>query len=775
MVFFCIFVIVLLIFCLGVMNLGNISFQKIKMQNTADFGALTAATWQARAMNIEGTLNSTVTFTIIADIIVRIWLAIPPPPDYPPWYIDYQLKAQKIIQESFNRWYAGTILTLGSGWQNGGFVFPCPTRVPLYVYRYDFTNVGAGYGCDQNTDDADEEISAEDFVKHGKDEDQNHGEVEGKKKVDYTAEDGLVKFSYDHTLSKDIFYPKNDTDKVPIYLGTEYSFSLSVLDESSKAILLDGLSDALINVVKTEKLKGVGKAIPDAIREQLEERIKKGLEDLKLDSGTFLGLFDKTMNVPLGCFEIDFPDSSMVKTRQTIRPSIEIGLHKNNAAELNLLSKCGPFTDNQRFDARLFSLSELVDTTEPIYPTGRYYDSENKEEFWEDDIVSRYLFSDNTICTSISKLTSVGSSYCCQDSAPDEDGNTKCIKYAKNYTITGHGRNHTAYDQCEKPSWSFSEKAGKLGASPTDSAPEAYDDEAKALPISQCQYRTWYYPTFDVSLKVKITMHLDIDFGAIYMAKYRGCRDYNQLGDGSEGDENKWVKNSVDKFWNDYHRNVYTMGFKLGEKLPFAPELMADENPSSEKIDSKYHKFIKNGQMPPIFAYGSAMHWQRSGDDNDGKRPKVITDFYNSSQDGWPVYFTNKWYSLPETMNWGEQATTTHESSADIRDKAGVTVNSDIFIAFKYFEFVLLNDWGGLAKEKIEDEVSEKIDSIKQNLTGEGLIDNLSDPDAVIDFAKTIGLLGNGNEEPDNANELYPEELEGNADGDFPDDCIDIL
>ena len=115
LVFTCIFMVAILIFVLSVANIGNITNEKIKLQNAADFSALSTATWQARAMNMEGLFNTTITAGICLEVARSLVTGVAPR-ELPPDWIKLQQASQDWIQQSFNSftYFSASLLFLKS-------------------------------------------------------------------------------------------------------------------------------------------------------------------------------------------------------------------------------------------------------------------------------------------------------------------------------------------------------------------------------------------------------------------------------------------------------------------------------------------------------------------------------------------------------------------------------------------------------------------------------------------------------------------------------------
>lgn len=138
-VFVCVVLIALSGFFLAVVNLGEFARRKMATETAADFAALSAATWQARGMNVQGMLNTTAAASLLAYLVAT--MNGNPPYRFMPDGVEAQLFLQSLTRYCYNSGgfcrsvvEDSTLANECSAWQ----VYPDPP--PLFVYRYHFAD-----------------------------------------------------------------------------------------------------------------------------------------------------------------------------------------------------------------------------------------------------------------------------------------------------------------------------------------------------------------------------------------------------------------------------------------------------------------------------------------------------------------------------------------------------------------------------------------------------------------------------------------------------------
>jgi hypothetical protein len=647
MVFVCVFMVALLIFVLSVLNLGSITNDKVRLQNAADFSALSGSVWQARAMNLEGLFNTTVTISFGIEIARCIFTGTPPS-GLPPKWIELQMDAQQWIQEGFNKYWFGTGMVLLTGAMNSEITIPKPYKVPLYVYRYSFAAAAKDKLSkpkeeqeDGPTDGAGtfEKESNDGLDKYSKNSDYDDIKATAQDDQGEDGDTGLISWSEKYTLFEDKAYPASDGDMVPLILGdgTNPPSSFNVSDFFSKN---PGSREQLVNKATEfvnkmidqnfRKNTNLNEATLEQIKKNTQEQLNKKIEEL------FTVPADSVPNITIELPYLEYTAGSpMASILFRILPSFEFktGFSKGKPKLMDENFKAGDSA----------GLKAIGDIEVEGCQQDRYFNPEAIKEFWE--------YNDTT-------FSWIGSRGACQwDSKTGKA--TKWTRRAK-------------CDTCKQ------EKTSKCLSMPPSSAKSLFGSEhydtspGTSDKHLACSKRAWFYPSVRMTFVVEITADLNLDLSAILMGKYRGSQDYCQIKDGGK---NQCVKEVVDEYWNKdtgeddkdfYGRNLYVMALRVGRELPFAHKLMAipegvenkdidlpNEDLLSPNENSLYRSAIKQGKLPFTFAFSSGQHWQRGDQvkDDDKTNKPTFGNYYNKSTVGSPVYYEMSWHGAPYIPN----------------------------------------------------------------------------------------------------------------------------
>ena len=638
------------------MNLGSIANDKVRLQNTADFSALSGSVWQARGMNLEALFNKTVTISIAIEIAKCIFTGTPPT-GLPPKWIELQMDAQQWIQEGFNKYWFGTGMVVMNGLLNGELTIPKPYKVPLYVYRYSFAAAVAGSQEDADTDGA---SALSDKSNAGVDKYSGNSKYDDIKatsdKADEGKEDtGAINWDKKYTLVEKEGYPYNLTDKVPLILGDQ-----DRNDFTKKPDKLDSTELMLNETMRkeiTEKMNGfVEYMIDQNLNEEasglnantiakIKESAKKQLTEMITNGALFTyppSSEDAKIELPYIEYSAGSPMAAILFR---VLPYIEFGF---------ILKEGRPDHINEQYNTRAnigLKSKEFIETK--TYTT-RWYDKVAVKEFKELQKTNPSISTDKSDPLERScgeDCTETYYEYNITVTCPicEASRSSGWSEYPQTPSLPGGCAKHSGYGQHQK----------------------------------DCIQRTWFYPTLTMEFNVNIKVDLNIDLSAILMGKYRGPKDYCQIKD-EKNDNNKCVKEVVNAYWHDenevlldkknfYGRELYVMALQPGGELPFGNKLMAmDPNDKDFKLSddivspfdpdkTRYNLAIEEGRVPAMFAFSSGEHWQRGDPVKENSKPgdSTLGNYYNKATVGNPVYYDMSWRGapyVPDLKNKGSQA-----------------------------------------------------------------------------------------------------------------------
>ena len=651
-VFVCVFMIAILVFALSVMNIGHITNEKIKLQNAADFAALSAATWQARAMNMEGLLNTTITADIVLQVARSLVTGVAPA-DMPPDWIQIQQSAQDWIQQSFNKfvyidqfgnekegfgaWMAGLI-----GHINGGFKTDTqPERVPLYVYRYRFFDnkgrVNPVVGEANFIERAPQYIPAE--APKSNPYYESH-DVFAQDKPNPPDNLGYVVWEHKMTLGSknNIIWP-TATDQVRLYSGGDDTTKNGLkydllkdleLDPAKQADFINRLRAAINDLVdkfgETDE-PGNSSSIVNIIKAYVE----KNLTNLTPDDPRFRQLFVYPPAEPIA---LKFEDGKIYKENSStvsadsigqlvirILPSVDIGVFPQKAGA-DLIHGYRDYKKNLSDGTK--TISEL------IHNGDRYYDQiEDKEFFTPRNVYAcngcNHILYDKTS----GKIVNLG----CGNGRHTETRYQPSKKGPIPYPVTVPDK-RAKCNLCGKTSTSYwsSCPSGETGASSIGTAKNCspyYTDKTENY---NYQERCWWYYAFGVEFKVTVRAYMNLDFSTIVMGKCSSSTDMKQL----ERPGNEDVKKAFEDYYKgrELKRNLYVKGYRSPQDIQFGKSFFAKKYDKLPPDLSEYRNDLEAGTVPLMTAYSSARHELRPNSE----------DIADSGVD---LFFGMDWFSVP--------------------------------------------------------------------------------------------------------------------------------
>lgn len=660
----CVFMVAVLVFAMSVMNIGHISNEKIKLQNAADFAALNAATWQARAMNMEGLFNTTVTADMVLQVARSLVTGVPPD-EMPPNWIQLQQSAQDWLQQSFNRRPNQNQLAGGFGTEmaglagrlNGNFQTETyPPRIPLYVYRYRFF-------------DADYEVNpvvgAKEFAKRSKDDNDYIPAKAGHANQYYTSgalpfsqaepdapdELGYVVWEHNDTLGEknNIIWPKA-TDEVMLYSGDpgklngeDLYYNLGKnLSYPQKQQMLESLRTAIYNIIDDygtdNNLLDEEGSIVNVLRTHVENNL-----NISPDSDEFEKLFvyDAATSSNGGELDLIIENGKPYKTNQSrdpatstsedpvighlvihIIPHVKVGVFPKEAK--------APLIENDYQTNDPYGQIPLNTLMESSNSVIRWYDKIAAKEFWnlrttEFDVVQigeRAVYKTVTVSTEFGSYSS------------------KVIDYwLYQYIIT--------CSICRPPAsitvWRKSKPSNSSCLSLLGSSHKSYSDlqpSSERHHQGNCVQRCWWYYAFGVEFNVTVKAYMNLDFSTLLMAKYTSSTDPKQLERaGNVRDLEPLVHfykdSDVESDTEGAQRNIAARCTRPAQDLTFGKSFFTVKPENIPDNLKENASDLADGTVPKMHAFSSAKHLQRGEDGED------ITE------SGDDLFFGMNWYSIP--------------------------------------------------------------------------------------------------------------------------------
>ena len=658
-VFVCVFTVAILIFTLSLLNIGHISNEKIKLQNAADFAALNAATWQARAMNIEGLFNTTVTADIVLQAARSLVTGVPPD-EMPPNWIQLQQSAQDWLQQSFNKGFNplqeqvlgkgaefsidggfGTDMARLAGVLNGNFLTSAyPPQIPLYVYRYRF------FDADYNVNPV---VGAENFVERAINFDYIPAEPGGANRFyksgalpfsqsepDAPDELGYVEWEHEIKLGGEnsIIWPEN-SDLVRLYSGGPDNLNKNGLQYD----LIEDLGLELNPAKQEELVQKLREAINDVVDrfgepDELDSSnsvvniiknyVRANLTSLNInpDDPEFRKLF---VYPPIEPIDLTFDGKNYIENssndpansigRLVIRifPSVGIGVFPKEA-RAHLINDDYELNqpDGQIQPSQLSSYNNIT----------RWYDTVAKKEFW--NLQTTRFEKEQVAKEWVPPVYKWVSTKTGGYRVKVKDGYWQC-RYKVTCPVCGDTTTTGWIKHCSEPSNSTC-----LSLMGTEHKYYSDLQPSERHHRGDCVQRKWWYYAFGVEFNVTVKAYMNLDFSTLLMAKYTSSTDIKQL----ERPGNEYVKNLI-PYYDKCQRNIMTTCLRPAQDLKFGKNFFRIK-PTKVPYDLKeYAPDLADGTVPSAEVYSYAKHLQRAEDGRD------ITE---SSDD---LFFGMNWYSIP--------------------------------------------------------------------------------------------------------------------------------
>lgn len=646
-VFVCVFMVALLVFALSVVNIGHITNEKIHLQNAADFSALSAATWQARAMNMEGLLNTTVSASIVLEVARSLVTGVPPR-EMPPDWIKLQQAAQDWIQQSFNsftytddpaaeRQGFGSWVAYLAAQANGGFdVITDPPRVPLYVYRYRF------FDAQHEVNPA---VGAEHFVETA----EQRGyvpPVAGQTNPYYTAGalalaqevpeapggQGYVFWEHTDPLGKeeDIIWPSSG-DPVKVYSGgpdalgdTQLRYNLLkelgenrnlTPEEQERVELLESLKAAIYRLIdeivaendisELREKADASLEIADILKEYVEQNLKT--DPVGEDFQKLFQYDGSTSNG--GELDLVFEDGLKYKQNESrhpkestpddpvvghlvvrIFPKVRVGVFPEKAG-VELID--GDYSSNQA-SSGTWILGEFR------YQKDRWYDTQARKEFWN---LRTTVFSN----ADIERIDSSRREVYHYEYIGVGDSRRRIkvfdyYEYQWRVTCPICGQTGRTVHIRENRRPTAAQRLQAVG--PTH---QSHSDLSDPHHRGDCVRRCWWYYRFGVEFEVTIKAYMNLDFSTILMARYTATTDL---------EHNRRPGNEYLNMFEDVSTNGTALQctcIRPAQSLTFGQSLLRMKPEEVPQDLAEHAGELSAGTVPAMTAVSAAEHAQGVG------------------------------------------------------------------------------------------------------------------------------------------------------------------